>query len=217
MQMNPVGAVADDSGSSAISSPEIDESRRKFLTVATATTAAVGAVLTAVPFVESWLPSERARALGAPVEIDISKIEVGQMITPTWRRQVIYVVRRPESLVAALPKNDGDLKDPDSKDSEQPAYARNPMRSREAGVLVLIGYCTHLGCLPKKFFDPGDPVLGASWPGGFRCPCHGSRFDMAGRVFDGSPAPTNLVVPPYAFRNATTLVIGVDNIAQGAA
>jgi ubiquinol-cytochrome c reductase iron-sulfur subunit len=84
-------------------------------------------------------------------------------------------------------------------------------------VLVLIGYCTHLGCLPKKFFDPGDPVLGASWPGGFRCPCHGSRFDMAGRVFDGSPAPTNLVVPPYAFRNATTLVIGVDNIAQGAA
>lgn len=215
--MSQVGAVTDDSGSSAIDSPEIDESRRKFLTTATVATAAVGAVLTAVPFVESWLPSERARALGAPVEIDISKIEVGQMITPTWRRQVIYVVRRSEALVAALSKHDDDLKDPESLQSDQPPYAKNEMRAREAGVLVLIGYCTHLGCLPKAFFDPGDPVLGASWPGGFRCPCHGSRFDIAGRVFNGSPAPTNLVVPPYAFRTATALVIGVDNAAEGAA
>jgi ubiquinol-cytochrome c reductase iron-sulfur subunit len=187
----------------------VDESRRKFLTVATSATAAVGAVLAAVPFVESWQPSERARALGAPVEVDISKVEVGQMILSSWRLQVIYIVRRPQSLVDALPKNDGDLKDPKSQHSEQPAYAMNEMRSRRADVLVMIGFCTHLGCLPKQFFDPGDPVLGATWPGGWRCPCHGSRFDMAGRVFIGSPAPTNLSVPPYSFRGET-LVIGLD-------
>jgi len=175
-------------------------------------------VLTAVPFVESWQPSERARALGAPVELDISKLEAGQMVTPTWRKQVIYIVRRPQTLVDQLAKNDGDLKDPKSQNSIQPTYAQNEMRARRADLLVLIGICTHLGCLPKQFFDPGDPVLGASWPGGFRCPCHGSRFDMAGRVFDGSPAPTNLSIPPYSFKDQNTLVIGLDSIpAKGAA
>ena len=208
--MSEVGAITDPS--------EVDESRRKFLTVATAATAAVGAVLTAVPFVESWQPSERARALGAPVEVDLSKLAVGQMITATWRRQVIYIVRRPENLVAALAKHDEMLKDPQSKNSDQPDYCRNEMRSRRADVWVAIGFCTHLGCLPKQFFDPGDPVLGAYWPGGFRCPCHGSRFDMAGRVFDGSPAPTNLRVPPYSFRTENALVIGLDSAStQGAA
>ena len=188
---------------------EVDESRRKFLTLATSATAAVGAVITAVPFIESWQPSERARALGAPVVIDISKLEVGQMITAIWRKQVIFVVGRAQSLVDKLSQNDATLKDKDSKKSIQPKYADNEMRSRRADVLVLIGICTHLGCLPKPFFDPGDPVLGASWPGGFRCPCHGSRFDLAGRVFDGSPAPTNLSVPPYSFKDQHTLVIGV--------
>jgi ubiquinol-cytochrome c reductase iron-sulfur subunit len=208
--MSDIGATAD--------GQEIDESRRKFLTVATSAVGAVGAVLAAVPFVESWEPSERARALGAPVVLDISKLETGQMITPTWRKQVIYIVRRPQSLVDKLAQNDADLKDPKSDDSIQPKYTQNEMRARRADVLVLIGICTHLGCLPKQFFDPGDAVLGASWPGGFRCPCHGSRFDMAGRVFHGSPAPTNLSIPPYSFKDPNTLVIGLDSIAaKGAA
>ena len=208
--MSDIGATAD--------GQEIDESRRKFLTVATSAVGAVGAVLVAVPFVESWEPSERARALGAPVVLDISKLETGQMITATWRKQVIYIVGRAQSLVDKLAKNDGTLKDPKSDHSIQPKYAQNEMRSRRADVLVLIGICTHLGCLPKQFFDPGDAVLGASWPGGFRCPCHGSRFDLAGRVFDGSPAPTNLSIPPYSFKDQNTLVIGLDSIpAKGAA
>ena len=152
------------------------------------------------------------------MEVDLSKLQVGQMITPTWRLKPIYIVRREPSMVDKLPQHDADLKDPKSEDSIQPNYARNEMRARRADVLVLIGICTHLGCLPKQFFDAGDPVLGASWPGGFRCPCHGSRFDLAGRVFKGSPASTNLVVPPYAFRGQDTLVVGVDAIAtQGAA
>jgi ubiquinol-cytochrome c reductase iron-sulfur subunit len=208
--MSEVGVIA-----GASDAGEVDPTRRKFLTFATSALGVVGAAATAVPFVESWLPSERARALGAPVEVDLAQMEVGQMITPTWRRQVIYVVRRPQGLVDALKKNDSDLKDPDSKVSSQPDYAQNTMRSRTAEFLVMIGYCTHLGCLPKTFFDPGDPTLGPTWPGGFRCPCHGSRYDMAGRVFDGSPAPSNLTVPPYSYRNATTLVIGVDNASGG--
>ena len=210
--MTDVGAIADQPD------PEIDQGRRKFLTVATSATATVGVVLAAVPFAASWAPSERARALGAPVEVDLSKLQVGQMITPTWRLKPIYIVRRDPSMVERLAKNDHQLKDPKSEESMQPDYARNGMRARRADVLVLIGICTHLGCLPKQFFDVGDPVLGADWPGGFRCPCHGSRFDLAGRVFNGSPAPTNLSVPPYAFRGQDTLVIGLDAApAQGAA
>jgi ubiquinol-cytochrome c reductase iron-sulfur subunit len=213
--MTDVGTIADQPD------PEVDQSRRKFLTAATGATAAVGAVLAAIPFVESWAPSERARALGAPVEVDLGKLAVGQMITPTWRRQVIYIVRRDQAMVDALAKHDGQLKDFKSDSSIQPAYAKNEMRSVRTDVLVLIGICTHLGCLPKPFFDAGDPVLGADWPGGFRCPCHGSRFDLAGRVFNGSPASTNLSVPPYSFKTSNTLVIGLDDAAktkqQGAA
>jgi len=210
--MTEVGAIADRP------QPEIDQGRRKFLTVATGATAGVGVVLAAVPFVASWAPSERARALGAPVEVDLSKLEVGQMITPTWRLKPIYIVRRDPAQVDKLAQIDARLKDPKSEDSIQPDYARNEMRARRADLLVLIGICTHLGCLPKQFFDAGDPVLGADWPGGFRCPCHGSRFDLAGRVFNGSPAPTNLTVPPYSFRGQDALVIGLDTLApQGAA
>ena len=207
--MSEFGAMAANPETHVEPINEVDDSRRKFLTFATAATAGVGAVLTVVPFVESWFPSERARALGAPVEVDLSKMEVGQLITPVWRQQVIYVVRRPADLVGKLKQNDDRLKDADSSDSIQPAYARNEMRSRTAEYLVMIGFCTHLGCLPKPFFEPG--ALGADWPGGFRCPCHGSRFDLAGRVFDGSPAPTNLTVPPYSYRNPTTLVVGSEN------
>ena len=210
--MTEVGAVAGQP------SPDIAPGRRKFLIAATGATAGVGVVLAAIPFAASWAPSERARALGAPVEVDLSKLAVGQMITPTWRLKPIYIVRRDPAMVDKLPQNDTRLKDPKSENSIQPDYARNEMRARRADVLVLIGICTHLGCLPKQFFDPGDPVLGADWPGGFRGPCHGSRFDLAGRVFNGSPAPTNLTVPPYSFSSKDALVIGVDGTApQGAA
>jgi ubiquinol-cytochrome c reductase iron-sulfur subunit len=191
--------VADDS---------VDLSRRKFLTRAAIATGAVGAAFAAVPFIESWAPSERARAQGAPTELDLSKLEAGQMATPVWRRSPIYVVRRTPDMVARIAGHDAQLKDPNSEHSDQPAYAKNQQRSRTAEFLVLVGTCTHLGCLPKQRFSAGE--LYPSWPGGFFCPCHGSRFDLAGRVFDGSPASINLRVPPYSYPKPTLLVIGVD-------
>ncbi|MBV8877508.1 MAG: ubiquinol-cytochrome c reductase iron-sulfur subunit [Gammaproteobacteria bacterium] len=191
-----------------VAEDEVDLSRRKFLTGATIATGAVGAAFVAVPFIESWSPSERARAAGLPVELDISKIEPGQMAVPVWRKTPIYVVRRTPEMVARVAGHDGQLKDPKSQDSEQPAYATNTLRSRTEEYLVLIGVCTHLGCLPKQRFAAGE--LYPSWPGGFFCPCHGSRFDLAGRVFDGSPASTNLRVPRYSFPNPRTLLIGQD-------
>lgn len=187
---------------------EVDLSRRKFLTRATIATGALGTVFAAVPFIESWKPSERARAQGAPVELDLAKLEPGQMTTPVWRRSPIYVVRRTPDMVARIAGHDGELKDPGSQYSEQPSYAHNALRSRTPEFLVLIGTCTHLGCLPKQRFAQGE--LYPSWPGGFFCPCHGSRFDLAGRVFDGSPASVNLKVPPYSFPNPRTLRIGED-------
>ena len=191
--------VADDS---------VDLSRRKFLTRAAIATGAVGAAFAAVPFIESWAPSERARAQGAPTELDLAKLDAGQMTTTVWRRSPIYVVRRTPQMVARIAGHDAELKDPASEHSEQPAYAKNPERSRSAEFLVLVGTCTHLGCLPKQRFSAGE--LYPSWPGGFFCPCHGSRFDLAGRVFDGSPASINLRVPPYYYPKPTTLVIGAD-------
>jgi ubiquinol-cytochrome c reductase iron-sulfur subunit len=193
---------------------EVDASRRKFLTAATAATGAVGAAFTLAPFIASWKPSERARALGAPAEFDVSKLEPGQMATLTWRKQQIYVVRRTPEMVASLKKDEGQLKDPKSEQSDQPKYAMNEIRARKPEFLVLIGNCTHLGCLPKPRFEAGQPELGANWPGGFFCPCHGSRFDLAGRVFEGSPASVNLRVPPYSFSNENTLVVGVDEAKE---
>jgi ubiquinol-cytochrome c reductase iron-sulfur subunit len=199
--------------SAIVADDEVDLSRRKFLTRATIATGAVGAAFAAVPFIESWSPSERARAQGAPTTVDLSKVEPGQMVTPVWRKQPIYVVRRTPDMVARISGHDGDLKDPHSEDSKQPPYARNDLRSRTPEFLVLIGVCTHLGCLPKQRFSAGE--LYPSWPGGFFCPCHGSRFDLAGRVFDGSPASTNLVVPPYSYPKPATLVIGADEKGEG--
>ncbi|HEV3182001.1 MAG TPA: ubiquinol-cytochrome c reductase iron-sulfur subunit [Steroidobacteraceae bacterium] len=196
-----------------VADDEIDLSRRKFLTTATIATGAVGAAFAAVPFIESWNPSERTRALGAPTTFDLSKLEGGQMAITVWRRQPMYIVRRTQAMVARIAGHDDMLKDPKSEDSIQPPYARNMLRARSGEFLVLIGICTHLGCLPKERFAAGE--LYPSWPGGFFCPCHGSRFDLAGRVFDGSPAPTNLTVPSYFYPNPRTLVIGVDE--KGAA
>jgi ubiquinol-cytochrome c reductase iron-sulfur subunit len=189
---------------------EVDVSRRKFLVAATAATGGVGFVLAATPFVKSWQPSERARAMGAPYELDVSKLEPGQMTTITWRKLPIYVVRRTPEMVAKLPSVDPVLKDPASAESDQPEYAKNAGRALNPEFLVVIATCTHLGCLPKQHFTPGDAALGADWPGGFFCPCHGSKFDMAGRVFKGAPASVNLVIPPYSFSDDKTLVVGVD-------
>jgi len=202
--------------SGVIADNAVDDSRRKFLLSATVATGAVGVAFTAVPFIASWTPSERARALGAPVDFDLSKLEPGQMATVIWQRQPIYVVRRTPEMVSSLAGHDSRLKDPKSEESDQPPYAANQMRSRVADYLVLIGVCTHLGCLPKQRFDRGNPELGADWPGGFACPCHGSRFDLAGRVFEGSPASVNLKVPPYALADARKLIVGVNDV-KGAA
>ena len=191
-----------------VADDEVDLSRRKFLTAATIATGTVGAVFAAVPFIESWSPSERERAQGAPVELDLSKLDPGQMAVPVWRKTPIYVVRRTPEMVAHIAGHDSELKDPKSEDSDQPQYAKNALRSRTDEFLVLIGVCTHLGCLPKQRFAAGE--LYPNWPGGFFCPCHGSRFDLAGRVFDGSPASTNLRVPRYSYPDPRTLRIGED-------
>ncbi len=193
--------------------PEIDLDRRKYLTIATSAVGAVGVGFMLTPFLASWKPSERARAAGAPAVVDVSKMEAGQMITSNWRKQPIYIVKRTPEMLALLPKHDAELKDPSSSESVQPEYAGNVSRARREDLLVLVGICTHLGCLPKQHFAAADPQLGADWPGGFFCVCHGSKFDMAGRVFKGSPASVNLVVPPYDFEDENTLVVGVDTAA----
>jgi ubiquinol-cytochrome c reductase iron-sulfur subunit len=205
-----------DNGVITTTDDDVDSSRRKFLTTATVATGAVGAAFALVPFVASWKPSERARALGAPSEFDLTKIEPGQMTILTWRKQQIYIVKRTPEMLASLSKHDGQLKDPGSEDSEQPEYAKNATRAVRPEVLVLIGVCTHLGCLPKQRFEAGQAELGADWPGGFFCPCHGSKFDLAGRVFQGSPASVNLRIPPYSI-NGETLTVGVDSSEKGAA
>lgn len=193
-------------------SEQIDGGRRHFLLVATTVTGLAGVGATAVPFIASWKPSARAQALGAPVEQDISKLEPGAVLKVNWRGQAIYIVRRSPEMLASLsaPEVVGRLRDPNSEESEQPEYTKNETRSLKPEYLVLVGVCTHLGCAPIERFQPQDAELGADWPGGFYCPCHGSRFDMAGRVFKDVPAPTNLRVPPYRFINESVVQIGVD-------
>ena len=191
---------------------QTDAARRHFLVVATTVTGLAGVGMTAVPFLASWKPSARAQALGAPVDADISKIEPGAILKVTWRGQAIYVVRRTAEMLATLksPEVLNSLRDPESVESEQPSYAKNEMRSMKPEYLVLVGVCTHLGCAPLDRFQPQAPDLGATWPGGFYCPCHGSKFDLAGRVFKDVPAPTNLRVPPYRFLNEGVLQIGAE-------
>lgn len=180
------------------------------MTVATVVTGGAGAIATAVPFVASFKPSARAQALGAPVTVDISKLEVGAMTRVEWRGRAIFVVYRTEEMLASLSKDTAHLEDPASEDSEQPSYATNEYRSVRREILVLEGVCTHLGCAPAPRFEVAPADLGADWPGGFYCPCHGSKFDLAGRVFAGVPAPLNLPVPPYRYINDNTILIGSD-------
>ena len=184
--------------------------RRHFLTVATLVTGGAGAIATAVPFVSSFKPSARAQALGAPVEVDVSKLESGALLKVEWRGRPIYILNRTEEMLGTLGKDVALLKDPASEKSVQPSYATNEHRSIRPAFLVLEGVCTHLGCAPMPRFEVGPADLGAEWPGGFYCPCHGSKFDLAGRVFDGVPAPTNLTVPPYRYVNDNTILIGSD-------
>ena len=193
-------------------SDQFDGGRRHFLLVATTVTGIAGAAMTAVPFLASWKPSARAQALGAPVEADISKLESGAIMKVNWRGQAIFVVRRTPQMLATLttPEVMNSLRDPASEESTQPEYAKNDARSLKPDVLVLIGVCTHLGCAPLDRFAPKDAELGATWAGGFYCPCHGSKFDLAGRVFKDVPAPLNLPVPPYRFINEGVIQIGAD-------
>ncbi len=191
-------------------SDQVDTGRRQFLTVATVATGAIGAAFAAAPFLASWKPSARAKALGAPVEVDISKVEPGAMIKVEWRGKAIFVVHRTPQMLTQLEGMAPQLRDPDSKQSEQPDFARNPARALKPEYLVLVGVCTHLGCAPLDRFTPGDVTVAADWPGGFFCPCHGSKFDLSGRVFKDVPAPTNLSVPPYRFLSDSRLLIGAE-------
>lgn len=199
----------------SVEAEQVDGGRRHFLLVATTVTGLVGVGMTAVPFLASWKPSARAQALGAPTDADISKLEPGAIVKVMWRGQAIYIVRRTAEMVAALktPAVRDSLRDPESGESEQPAFAKNDLRSLKPEFLVLVGVCTHLGCAPLDRFQPADAELGATWPGGFYCPCHGSKFDLAGRVFKDVPAPLNLRVPPYRFINEGLLQIGADSEA----
>jgi len=199
-------------------SETIDRGRRQLLTVATTLTGVVGVAFAAAPFLASWKPSARAKALGAPVEIDISKLEPGAMLKIVWRGKPVYVVRRTPGMLESLATMDAMLSDPRSDQSNQPEYAKNDQRARKPEYFVVLGVCTHLGCAPQNRFSPGasdDGVLKADWPGGFFCPCHGSKFDVSGRVFKGVPAPTNLEVPPYAFVDDQHLLIGIDEARLG--
>tara|TARA_A200000159_G_scaffold122931_1_gene117451 strand:- start:1340 stop:1942 length:603 start_codon:yes stop_codon:yes gene_type:complete len=186
--------------------------RRRFLVGSTSVVGAAGIVGAAVPFLGSWNPSAKARAAGAPVRIDISRLADGEMLgpIPAWRGRPIFIVKRSEGALAALNADPERLTDPESQDPEQPNYAQNEYRSRTPEVLVLVGLCPHLFCSPTPHVELRPQPFDSDWRGGFFCPCHGSRFDLAGRVYSGSPASRNMQVPPYSFEGDNVLVIGID-------
>ena len=196
-----------------MSDGEVNASRRRFLAASTAAVAGAGAVGVAVPFLGSWKPSAKAKAAGAPVKQDLGKLQPGEMITVEWRGKPVYIVRRTKEILDNILKQNDAVRDPDSESSKQPEYAKNQLRSSKEEYLILVGLCTHLGCAPKGRFQPKvDPATGSpdqNWLGGFFCPCHGSKFDLAGRVFKGVPAPLNLEVPPHRFEGSV-VIIGED-------
>lgn len=192
-----------------MSNVRISNGRRRFLTVTTSVVGGIGAIAIAVPFIKSWNPSEKAKAAGAPVEVNISKLAEGQMIRVEWRGKPVWVVRRSEAILQQLAASDNQLRDPTSVEPQQPTYAQNEHRSLKPEIFLAVGICTHLGCSPTYLPDSfNEQVSGIT--AGFFCPCHGSKFDMAGRVFAGVPAPLNLMVPPYQFIDDNTIVIGID-------
>ena len=184
---------------------------RRRLILATAAVGGAGAITAMVPFLSSMLPSERAKAAGAPVEVDVSKLMPGQMITVEWRGKPVWILNRSEEMLATLPALAGELADPKSDEKQQPDYCKNETRSVNPNLLVAIGICTHLGCSPTSKFKKGaEEGMSADWAGGFLCPCHGSTFDFSGRVFKNKPAPTNLEVPPHMYLTETRILIGED-------
>ena len=189
---------------------QINQGRRRFLTLATGAAAGAAGAGVATPFILSFFPSEKAKAAGAPVEIDVSRIEPGQLITAEWQGKPIWVLHRTDAQQKELPALDGELADPKSEVDHQPAYAQNELRSIKPNIFVAIGICTHLGCSPTFRPDVAPADLGPQWKGGFFCPCHGSKFDLAGRVYKGVPAPTNLVVPPYKYLSDAVILVGDD-------
>lgn len=189
---------------------EVDQSKRRFLIAATSAMGGVAGAAVAVPFIASMLPSERAKAAGAPVEVDISKVEPGAMITVEWRGKPVWIINRNKDMLDSLTKVSAQLSDPDCAVPQQPEYAKNATRSRKPELMVLVGICTHLGCSPSSKLKAADEGMGAEWLGGFFCPCHGSKFDLSGRVFKGAPAPINLEVPPHYYISDTRLLIGED-------
>jgi ubiquinol-cytochrome c reductase iron-sulfur subunit len=193
--------------------PTANLPRRRFLTIATTVVGALGVGAVSVPFIKSWLPSERAKVAGAPVQFDISKLEPGRQVTIEWRSKPVFILRRTPEILQRLkqPSHLQRLRDPDSEvASQQPLYTVNAVRSIRDETFIVIGICTHLGCIPTFRPDVAPEDLGPEWIGGYFCPCHSSRFDLAGRVFKGVPAPTNLVVPPYRYLTDSIIEIGVD-------
>ncbi|AMG30254.1 ubiquinol-cytochrome c reductase iron-sulfur subunit [Grimontia hollisae] len=192
-----------------MSNAPVNSGRRRFLTLSTAVVGGVGAAAVAVPFIKSWNPSAKAKAAGAPVEVDISKIEEGQLIRVIWQGKPVWVVRRGKQMLETLNEIGDQLRDPDSLEPQQPEYAGNTYRSVKPEIFVAVGLCTHLGCSPTYLPDSfSEQVEGVA--AGFFCPCHGSKFDMAGRVFKSVPAPLNLVVPPYTYLNDHRILVGAD-------
>ncbi|MCS3466394.1 ubiquinol-cytochrome c reductase iron-sulfur subunit [Pseudomonas sp. JUb42] len=188
----------------------VNAGRRRFLVAATSVVGAAGAVGAAVPFVGSWFPSAKAKAAGAPVKVNISKVEPGQQMIAEWRGQPVFIVRRTPEILSNLGKLTGQLSDPESKSSVQPAYVDPVVRSIKPEILLLIGICTHLGCSPTFRPEVAPADLGKDWVGGYFCPCHGSHYDLAGRVYKSQPAPLNLPVPPHSYESDNIIVIGVD-------
>ncbi len=188
----------------------VNKKRRRFLVAATSAVGAVGAGFAAVPFIKSWKPSARAQAVGAPVQVALHGLKPGQIMKVQWRGQTIGVLRRSQETIELLPQVDADLRDPQSQESEQPPFAQNEARALNDEFLVVNMHCTHLGCVPQLVPEVGPQPFEENWKGGFFCPCHKSKFDMAGRVYKGVPAPANLRIPPYSFLDDRTLVIGVN-------
>ena len=194
-----------------MSKNEVDRSKRRFLIAATTAVGGVAAVGAAIPFVLSMLPSERAKAAGAPVEVDVSKVEPGMILNVAWQGKPVWVVHRTKEMLELLGNHDDKLVDPKSEAPQQPEYCQNATRSIKPAYLVAVGICTHLGCSPTYRPEVAPPDLGPDWPGGFFCPCHGSRFDLATRVYKGVPAPTNLVIPKHKYLTDSRLLIGDDS------
>ncbi|WP_369601429.1 ubiquinol-cytochrome c reductase iron-sulfur subunit [Hahella sp. SMD15-11] len=194
---------------------DVNKSRRRFLVGATSVVGGVGVVGAAVPFVASWNPSAKAKSAGAPVKVNISKLEPGQQMIVEWRGKPVWVVRRTQEMLQNIDKliEQGILADPQSEREQQPPYAKNKYRSIKDEYLIAVGLCTHLGCSPKYRPEVGPEDLGEEWLGGFFCPCHGSRFDLAGHVYKSVPAPTNLVIPPHRYLDEITVEVGVDQEA----